>query len=97
MPELLTSLPFTTVVHQTITAATGGPDSSAAVISLLKSFAEEKVRDIWRQGLDSTCSDLELTCSVRAVVMILHILYEGSKVYKPVHYGGSCVPSVHTS
>ena len=96
MPELLTSLPFTTVVHQTITAATSGPDS-AAVTSLLKRFAEEKVKDIWRQGLDSTCSDLELTCSVRAVVMILHILYKGSKVYKPVHYGGSCVPSVHTS
>ena len=92
--DLLKSLPFISVIHQSIVAADdcGFQDFSPVeshngcfpvVTSFVDCLTREEVREVWRTALvgvvGSHCQ-LELICSVRAILTILQCVYNACKV-----------------
>ena len=84
MASLLESLPFTSVLIQSISSQTAPKEQlshSAALSSLLETLNSLELRELLKQRLEMSVGDhLELVCSVNVILKLLEIIYVPGKV-----------------
>ncbi len=87
--DLAKSLPFVTLVHQTVAAGScemedpRGSGYPPAMSAIVDGLGREGVREVWKRGVRATvggCSRLEVVCSLNAVLVVLGTVYRAAKV-----------------
>ena len=82
--SLLESLPFTSILIQSISSQTAPKEQlshSAALLSLLETLNSLELRELLKQRLEMALGDrLEMVCSVNVILKLLEMFYVPGKV-----------------